>query len=415
MRRLSIVFISVLAFTACSSSDSKDTTSAAPATDSATTEAPTSDAPAETTTTLATPTSIVAPYTSEIYSDPAHWTCRPDMTDTCDDDTSVTMINADGTTSVESFVADPNAPVDCFYAYPTASEDATLNSDLIAGREKEVAFQQAARLSTACRMFAPTYRSVTLAGLFNPAMPGDRTQAWLTPFEDIKDAWNHYLANDNQGRGVILLAHSQGTGQLVRLLKEVIDPSDEQRSILISAIMLGGAVAVPEGEDIGAAMQNIPLCRANDQTGCIITYASFRDTAPPPANAYFGKPGGMGQPAPEGEMAGCTNPAALSGGTGVLKSAFVTADWAFTDPALAASITTPFMGFPDLLEAECVYENGFSYLQVHTNADPTDSRADAFKGDLSPEWGTHAVDWEVASLSILDVVQYEIAAWVATH
>ena len=415
MRRLSIVIISVLAFTACSSSESKDTTSVAPATDSATTEAPTTDAPAETTTTVATPTSIVAPYTSEIYSDPTHWTCRPDMTDTCDDDTSVTMINADGTTSVESFVADPNAPVDCFYAYPTASEDATMNSDLIAGREKEVAFQQAARLSTACRMFAPTYRSVTLAGLFNPAMPGDRTQAWLTPFEDIKDAWNHYLANDNQGRGVILLAHSQGTGQLVRLLKEVIDPSEAQRSILISAIMLGGAVAVPEGEDIGAAMQNIPLCRANDQTGCIITYASFRDTAPPPANAYFGKPGGMGQPAPEGEMAGCTNPAALSGGTGVLKSAFVTADWAFTDPALAASITTPFMGFPDLLEAECVYENGFSYLQVHTNADPTDSRADAFKGDLSPEWGTHAVDWEIASLSILDVVQEEIDAWVTTH
>ena len=409
MRRTFIAIISLISLTACGGG-SNDSTSDTSPTDSASSEAPT-----ETTTTLAAPTSIVAPYTSEIYSDPAHWTCRPDMTDTCDDDTSVTMINADGTTEVETFTPDPDAPVDCFYAYPTASEDVTLNSDLIAGREKEVAFQQAARLSTSCRMFAPTYRSVTLAGLFNPAMPGDRTQAWLTPFEDIKDAWNHYLANDNQGRGVILLAHSQGTGQLVRLLKEVIDPSEAQRSILISAIMLGGAVAVPEGKDIGAAMQNIPLCRANEQTGCIMTYASFRDTAPPPANAYFGKPGGMGQPSPEGEMAGCTNPAALSGGTGVLKSAFVTADWAFTDPALAASITTPFMGFPDLLEAKCVYEDGFSYLQIHTNADPTDSRADAFKGDLSPEWGTHAVDWEVASLSILDVVNDEITAWLATR
>ena len=409
MRRTFIAIISLISLTACGGG-SNDSTSDTSPTDSASSEAPT-----ETTTTLAAPTSIVAPYTSEIYSDPAHWTCRPDMTDTCDDDTSVTMINADGTTEVETFTPDPDAPVDCFYAYPTASEDVTLNSDLIAGREKEVAFQQAARLSTSCRMFAPTYRSVTLAGLFNPSMPGDRTQAWLTPFEDIKDAWNHYLANDNQGRGVILLAHSQGTGQLVRLLKEVIDPSEAQRSVLISAIMLGGAVAVPEGKDIGAAMQNIPLCRANEQTGCIMTYASFRDTAPPPANAYFGKPGGMGQPSPEGEMAGCTNPAALSGGTGVLKSAFVTADWAFTDPALAASITTPFMGFPDLLDAKCVYENGFSYLEIHTNADPTDSRADAFKGDLSPEWGTHAVDWEVASLSILDVVNDEIAAWLATR
>lgn len=407
MRRTFIAIICLISLTACGGGSNDSTSDTSPP-DSASSEAPT-----ETTTTLAAPTSIVAPYTSEIYSDPAHWTCRPDMTDTCDDDTSVTMINADGTTEVETFTPDPDAPVDCFYAYPTASEDVTLNSDLIAGREKEVAVQQAARLSTSCRMFAPTYRSVTLAGLFNPAMPGDRTQAWLTPFEDIKDAWNHYLANDNQGRGVILLAHSQGTGQLVRLLKEVIDPNEEQRSILISAIMLGGAVAVPEGEDIGAAMQNIPLCGTNEQTECIITYASFRDTAPPPANAYFGKPGGMGQPSPEGEMAGCTNPAALSGGSGVLKSAFVTADWAFADPALAASITTPFMGFPDLLEAECVYENGFSYLEIHTNADPADPRADAFKGDLSPEWGTHAVDWEVASLNILDVVNDQIAVWLA--
>ena len=409
MRRSIIALVSLLSLTACGGGSS-GTTSETPSTDVGS-----SETPVETTTTPATPTSIVAPYTSEIYSDPTHWTCRPDMTDTCDDDTSVTMINADGTTEVATFTPDPDAPVDCFYAYPTSSDDLTMNSDLIAGREKEVAYQQAARLSSVCRMFAPTYRSVTLAGLFNPPAGVDRASAWMIPFEDIKDAWNHYLANDNQGRGVILLAHSQGSGHLVRLLKEVIDPSDAQRSILISAIMLGSAVAVPEGEDIGAAMQNIPLCRSNEQTGCIITYASFRDTAPPPTNAYFGKPGGMGAASPEGEMAGCTNPAALSGGTGVLKSAFVTADWAFTDPALAASITTPFMGFPDLLEAECVYANGFSYLEVHTNADPTDARADSFKGDLSPEWGTHAVDWEVASLNILDVVKEEIATWKKTH
>jgi hypothetical protein len=415
MRRLTIIIMSALLVTACSGNDSKEAITDTPSTEVSTSEAPATNSPDETTTTVATPSTIVAPYISETYNNPAHWTCRPDMTDTCDDDTSVTLINADGTTQVETFTPDPNAPVDCFYAYPTASEDATLNSDLIAGREKEVAFQQAARLSSSCRMFAPTYRSVTLAGLFNPALPGDRTQAWITPFEDIKDAWNHYLANDNQGRGVILLGHSQGTGQLVRLLKEVIDPSEAQRSILISAIMLGGAVAVPEGEDIGAAMQNIPLCRANDQTGCIMTYASFRDTAPPPTNAYFGKPGGMGQPSPEGEMAGCTNPAALSGGTGVLKSAFVTADWASTDPQLVASITTPFMGFPDLLSAECVYEDGFSYLRVLTNSDPSDTRADEFEGDLSPEWGTHAVDWEIAALSILDVVNEQIGAWTTTR
>ena len=230
MRRSIIALVSLISLTACGGG-SQGTTSETPSTDVGS-----SEAPAETTTTLATPTSIVAPYTSEIYSDPTHWTCRPDMTDTCDDDTSVTMINADGTTEVATFTPDPDAPVDCFYAYPTASEDLTMNSDLIAGREKEVAYQQAARLSSVCRMFAPTYRSVTLAGLFNPPAGVDRESAWMIPFEDVKDAWNHYLANDNQGRGVILLGHSQGTGHIIRLLKEVIDSSEAQRSVLISRL-----------------------------------------------------------------------------------------------------------------------------------------------------------------------------------
>ena len=407
MRRnlaLATVMSAALVLTACGGSDdsaSGTSPSSAPGvTEPATTEAP---------TTTGSPTTTIAPYTSDVYSDPANWTCRPDMVDTCDDDTSVTMVNADGSTEVLSFEPDPDAPVDCFYAYPTASEDATLNSDYSAGREREVAFQQAARLSSVCRMFAPTYRSVTLAGLFNPALPGDRTQAWQIPFDDITDAWNHYLANDNNGRGVILLGHSQGTGQLIRLLSEVIDPDPAQRSLLVSAIMLGGSVAVPEGKVVGGAMSNIPLCEAADQAGCIITYASFRKTAPPPADSYFGKPGSRMAPAVEGQQAGCTNPAGF-GGSGELSSAFETADWAFTTPP-AQPITTPFMGFPGLLTAECVYDGTFSYLQVTVNSDPNDSRADDITGDLSPQWGLHAVDWELAGLNILDVVTRQIAAY----
>lgn len=355
------------------------------------------------------PAPTTPPYSSEVYSDPANWTCRPDMDDTCDDDTSVTMVNADGSTEVLSFTPDPDAPVDCFYAYPTASEDPDLNSDYDAGREREVAFQQAARLSSVCRMFAPTYRSVTLAGLFNPALPGDRTTAWQIPFEDITDAWKHYLANDNQGRGVILLGHSQGTGQLIRLLSEVIDPDPDQRALLVSAIMLGGSVAVPEGDVVGGSMKNIPLCEAVDQTGCIITYASFRDTAPPPADSYFGKPGSRMAPAVPGQQAGCTNPANF-GGVGELSSAFETGDWAYTTPP-SEPITTPFMGFPGLLTAECVYDGTFSYLKITVNPDPNDARADDITGDLSPQWGLHTVDWELAGLNILDVVRQQIAAF----
>src|SRR5207237_6524119 len=56
----------------------------------------------------------------------------------------------------------------------------------------------------------------------------------------------------------------------------------------------------------------MPLCPSAKQTGCVITYASFRSNAPPPANSRFGKVPG------ENMVSGCTNPAALAGGSGEL-------------------------------------------------------------------------------------------------
>lgn len=408
MKRLASALLSIgLLLAACGgdSDQSSDSTSSMPAS----TEAPTTEAPS--TADDVQKVSVIGDYTSETYSDLSHWTCHPETDDTCDDDTSVTLINADGTTEVVPFGPVPDAAVDCFYLYPTSSEDQTLNSDLVAGREREVAFEQAARLSSICRMFAPTYRSVTLAALFG-LIEGDRTNAWQLPYQDVVDAWKHYLANDNNGRGVILLGHSQGTGQLIRLMKDVIDPDPAQRDLLISAILLGGAVPVPENGVVGGEMQNIPLCAGADEYGCILTYASFRKTAPPPDNSYFGRAARMGQPDLPGQEAGCTNPVALGGGSGDLISAFKTSEWAYTDGSGLTQISTPFVGFPGLLTAECVRADGFHYLQVTVNGDPADARADDITGDLSPEWGLHAVDWEIAALSILDLVDTQVANWL---
>ena len=75
---------------------------------------------------------------------------------------------------------------------------------------------------------------------------------------------------------------------------------------------MGTVVPVPKGKDVGGAFQNIPLCHSASQIGCLITFASFRSTVPPPANTLFGK-------VPDPAMAAaCVNPAALAGGSGEL-------------------------------------------------------------------------------------------------
>jgi hypothetical protein len=382
---------------------------AAPTTTAATTtppsEPPATAAPdtAPSTTPATTPASTVAPYVSEVYADPTHWVCRGDSVDVCDEPYPVTEVAADGSTTVRQNPPATDPPVDCFYVYPTISEDATLNSDLVAGSEIGVTTQQAALFDNVCTVYAPMYPSVTLAGLFDPNIEGDRATAWQTAYGGVEDAWRHYLANDNQGRGVILIGHSQGAGHLANLLRTVIDLDPAQRALLVSAYIIGSAIGVPSGADVGGDLQQIPLCRTVDATGCVVTYATFRATQGPPPDAFFGKPrSGEG-------VAGCVNPAAPAGGPGVLSSTISSADWALADRSLTP--TTPFMDMPGLVTAECVERNGFSYLEITVNGDPADPRADDIQGDLSPQWGLHMVDIPLAGGSLLEMARAQIEAY----
>jgi hypothetical protein len=97
----------------------------------------------------------------------------------------------------------PTSPEAIFRVYPTISTDPGHNSDLIPGDDQElfVVHQQAARLGSVCRVFAPVYRQVTLTSLVaGTTTAADRAMA----FADVLDAWKHYIANDNGGRGVLL-------------------------------------------------------------------------------------------------------------------------------------------------------------------------------------------------------------------
>jgi hypothetical protein len=66
---------------------------------------------------------------------------------------------------------------------------------------------------------------------------------------------------------------------------------------------------VPSGQDVGGSFKSVPLCRADTQTGCVISYATFRGRLPPPANTRFGR-------ARDGLRVACVNPVNLAGGAG---------------------------------------------------------------------------------------------------
>ena len=210
--------------------------------------------------------------------------------------------------------------------------------------EKRVIQSQIARFGSQCRVYAPLYRQVTLTAL-RAGMTGKPMAVDIKlPYNDVLDAWNYYLQHDNKGRGVVLIGHSQGSGVLNYLIQNDIEGKPIQSQI-VSALLLGSRVQVPPNKDVGGTFKKMPLCRKTGDTGCIITYASFRSTIPPPENSRFAK--GQGD-----TVAACTNPAALGGGSGDLhaylssRGSLVSSSETFAWVTPKKEISTPFVSLP---------------------------------------------------------------------
>jgi hypothetical protein len=354
------------------------------------------------------------------YSKDDTWLCRPGRQDACTVDLTTTVVAADAKLKTEKWAANPKAPIDCFYVYPTVSNDQTPNSDMIAGpEEKSVIRAQFARFASECRVFAPLYRQVTLTALRSIIAGKPVTVDRALGYNDVVAAWNYYLEHDNQGRGVVLIGHSQGSGVLTQLIRNEIDGKPVQER-LISALLLGTNLPVPKGKDVGGAFKNIPLCHSAKQTGCAVAYASFRANVPPPANSRFGRVPGNDL------VAACVNPAALAGGSGELH-AYLSAGGRGNGSAAeprpwvtpAQPITTPFVSVPGLLTAECVANDKGSYLAVTVHGDPKDPRTDEIAGDVvtngqvQTDWGLHLIDVNLTMGNLVDLVGQQGKAYLA--
>lgn len=345
------------------------------------------------------------------YSDGSNWLCRPERDDVCASDLRATVVHPNGNLAQTGWRPNPAAPIDCFYAYPTVSTDQGEHADRTPDEaERRVVRSQFARFAEICKPYAPYYRQVTLAGLRAQMGNEGFSLAEGRGYEDVVAAFRHYLENDNQGRGFVLIGHSQGSFILQELIRQEVEGQPVQDR-MISAILPGATLAVPEGEEVGGTFQSVPLCTNPEQTGCVIAYSAFRSTAPPPANTLFGS---VPQ---EGMEAACTNPAYLPGGIGQLQ-AYLSAD----GTTIVGSgqerswvegneVETPFVRLPGLLIAECATNEHATYLEVTVEGDPSDPRADDIGGDLTPQWGLHLIDVGLAQGNLMDIVEQQSAAW----
>ena len=100
------------------------------------------------------------------YTNGANWLCRGLPDDLCGQARRARVLSTGLEGWEMSTRSVPNVPVDCFYVYPTVSTDPMVNSDLEVNlAERGVAVAQAAPFASACRVFAPVYRQLTLTAL----------------------------------------------------------------------------------------------------------------------------------------------------------------------------------------------------------------------------------------------------------
>ena len=351
------------------------------------------------------------------YGEAANWLCLPGRADACGRPLPTTALNPNGYGSTGQVMPAADAPIDCFYVYPTVSRDPGPNSDLIPGIEEQAAAAvQFARFAGICRPYAPIYRQGTLTALASAMSGGNLERNLGFAYGDVLAAWRHYLRRDNQGRPFVLIGHSQGTIHLIRLLAEEIEGNGAAGRML-SALLIGYNVEVPEGQVVGGSFRRTPLCTREGQTGCVVTYVSFRATNPPPAVSLFGRA------ARPGMTVACTNPAALAGGSAPLDSYWYAGPSVTNtqNPITWSSHGAPptmFLRTEGLARAACVNRGPVGYLSVMTNSDPNDARTDRIPGDviiggsIQPGWGLHLADMNLAMGDLIRLVETQRDAFL---
>ncbi|HEY1597614.1 MAG TPA: alpha/beta fold hydrolase [Thermoleophilaceae bacterium] len=339
-----------------------------------------------------------------------HWLCKPGTNASfCAPPLTTTNVSPTGDIlGTQTIKRDKNPKYDCFYVYPTVSDQTTQTATFaIDPEEKSIVLYQASRYTQHCRLFAPVYRQLTLQGINAGGGSSTNTAPPSYVYTDVRDAWRDYLKNFNDGRPVVLIGHSQGTFVLRQLIAQEIDPKASVRSLLVSGLLMGGNVLVPQGQSVGGDFKHIPGCRSPNQFGCIVAYSTFDGPVPP--NSLFGR-----STNPADEVL-CTDPAALGAGNAPLNSIYPSAPFA---PGTTLGAATPLVGIPQVsvpttyiatsgaYDSSCVDTDGSDVMQVSAQ-----NGAPLLNPVPDATWGLHLTDANIAQGTEVALVQRQFRAY----
>jgi len=173
----------------------------------------------------------------------------------------------------EEWISDSLKTVDVFFVYPTiytkgsnwlvSVDDKKWNKKI----DKTAIRFQASTFNKTGRVYSPRYRQAILHSFVDDT--GNGREALDYCYSDVKAAFEYYMEHYNQGRPIVLAAHSQGTFHARQLMKEFFDnPKDKEQ--LVCAYLVG--FRVDEGD-----YEFIKFCDEPDETNCYVGWATYKE------------------------------------------------------------------------------------------------------------------------------------------
>ena len=177
-----------------------------------------------------------------------------------------------------------NPKVDVFYIYPTIiteTSNTDWNADIYDDKLRkniiDIAIKyQASAWADHSRVYSPFYRQVHYRAFFEPFIENGGRSAYEIAYKDVKDAFEYYLKNYNNGRPIVIAGHSQGSGHGARILKEYFDGKELQKQ-LVAAYLIGTNLKEKEFNNIN------PMYNASE-TGGFVNWNSYKKNKKPRLN-----------------------------------------------------------------------------------------------------------------------------------
>jgi len=319
------------------------------------------------------------------YASTSNWAAFPGEND-------MAQMVPSGLTSTEDGKA-----IDVFFIHPTGyMSGADWNSPMNPSSRTEentmwMMANQASAFNGCCNVYAPRYREASIFRYLGA--PEDiGAKAMDFAYADVVRAFDYYMAHHNHGRPFIIASHSQGSQHAFRLVKEKIDGTNLQAS-MVAAYIIGTRVTNAEA----AELKSVKICDSANETGCIVHWATFGE-------------GGSAPPGMDGLV--CVNPltwrrdgpraeADLHQGGVPISGTFSVRLWGDEGPQ-GVEFKPLGAPIPKLTWAEC--KNGLLFV--------ADQSSTVFKDFILPGKNYHGLDYPLFHMDIRKNVAERTAAYL---